>query len=400
MFWPTSDIRLRRRGHLISGNSLVALSLAAVVLSSGCVPFDRAYGDCVDSGRCVDDGGLPPGGSEDAGVSTDAGSNGGTEDGGLGDGGCVPAPISSLCTGSPWCEVYQAPADDAGTVELNAVFGFSPTDVWVGGSRGFVAHWDGCRWSEQRLEGEPTIHSIWGVEPSVIWFGGGIGLPDENDDPMLALRRLNPNGAFTKHDPTARGRLYGISGSSGIDVWFVGGRHAFNVIRPTVLHWDGGSLRMLDPFDDAFPAYHMPLHDVWSTGPGEAWMAGSSGQVWRREGGSFKQAVESGHWFTTWAPTPDDVWLAGDQGKMMHGDGGTSFSSVPSGTTARIARIRGPDATRAWGVGDNGTVAELRDGAWTAATFAPYSDFRSLWAPSLDEVWIVTADGKVLHNRR
>lgn len=380
-------------------NRRATLGLCAVmwVAAAACMNFDDAHDRCVQSGRCgSDDGGSPDsgtapvdGGSKDDGgeqshqdAGTDAGQDAGS------DAGCTPAPITSNCA-QPWCEVYAAPAGQS----LAGIYGFSPTDVWVAGAAGFAAHWDGCGWTEHTLEGAPYIWGIWGSEPSIVWF---VGEKKVNDKPYLAVRRFNPNGFFSRHEPSAEGALYSVSGSSGNDVWMVGARTG--AINSVVVHWDGSSLDYFSQFD--LPGTIPQLFDVWSTGADEAWIAGSFGEIWRWTNGTWQTFTATGAHFTVWSPDQASAWVAGTNGHILHGDGGTAWQPFASGTPDDLSRLRGVDATRAWAVGANGTIAELNGTTWTAARHPPYSYFNNLWVGSASEVWIVTDDGKVLHNKR
>lgn len=380
------------------------LCAAVFVSVMACVDFDDAHKDCVATGRCVDggdpqDGGLTADGGSgetDAGAQ-DGGADAGT-DGGHGgstdagaDGGCVPEPISANCS-DPWCEVYAAPTGKS----LEAIYGFSPTNVWVGGADGFVAQWDGCGWTEHTLDDAPTIWGVWGADPSVIWFVGH-KVVDGVDN--LVVRRLNPNGLFTRHDPTGipEGRLYSVSGSSTNDVWMVGTRVGSNALNSVVIRWNGSTLRGLSQFD--MPSASTYLFDVWSTGPDEVWISGNFGEVWRWSGGNWQEWAFPGAHYTIWAPNRDVAWVAGSNGHIAYGDGGTAWQEVPSGTAAHLNRLRGFDAQNAWAVGGNGTIAEFNGSTWSAATYPPYSNFNNVWAGSPTDVWVVTNDGKVLHKK-
>lgn len=365
--------------------------------------FDVAYNQCVATGRCEDLAGADDGstGTGDGGVAdSDAGSDpsdagpddadGGPGDGGGlgpdgGDAGCTPGPIPTTCAMS-WCEVYQSPSQQP----ITAVYGFSPTDVWVAGGAGLTAHWDGCRWTEHFLTDLPAISSIWGASPSAVWFVG-------SKTGTTAIRRYNANGFFSTHDTGAVGSLNAVSGSSPNDVWMVGSREGTAVVNTVVLHWNGASFKQ-------FSAAELPngttyLVDVWSTGPGEAWMVGSGSNIWKRSNGTWETSTPPGTHFGVWAASPDEVWVTGASGRILRGDGGTGWTEVSSGTSSGLYEIHGHHPTRAWAVG-TGDVVRYDGISWRTETVRPGSIFRDVWAGSDTEVWIVTNEGAVLHNRR
>ena len=97
----------------------------------------------------------------DAGSDAPAPIEAGTDAGETGDADIVPTG----CAGD-WC---VEPLDGITNVTLNAIWGSGPNDVWVVGTRGFAAHFDGSKWTVQRPNTLLSLFSIWGSGPNDVW---------------------------------------------------------------------------------------------------------------------------------------------------------------------------------------------------------------------------------------
>lgn len=64
--------------------------------------------------------------------------------------------------------------EKTGTSEtINAIFGFSSTDIWAAGDNGTILHFDGSTWSHISLPGYGGhLRAIWGAAPDDVWIGG------------------------------------------------------------------------------------------------------------------------------------------------------------------------------------------------------------------------------------
>ena len=81
--------------------------------------------------------------------------------------------------GQEW-ELQRIPAVTAfGTISrgpMNAVFAFSPDDVWIFSDAGSFAHWNGSNWkSEYVSERNGGIRKMWGTSSDNIYFVGNNG---------------------------------------------------------------------------------------------------------------------------------------------------------------------------------------------------------------------------------
>ena len=54
--------------------------------------------------------------------------------------------------------------------DLAAVWGFGPSDGWVGGYGGVIPRYDGSKWTAMSTGTNYTFITIWGTAPSMIRF--------------------------------------------------------------------------------------------------------------------------------------------------------------------------------------------------------------------------------------
>lgn len=60
---------------------------------------------------------------------------------------------------------------------LDAIFGFSASDIWAAGDSGTLLHFDGKSWSPVVIQGySGALRAIWGAATNDVWFGGEDGL--------------------------------------------------------------------------------------------------------------------------------------------------------------------------------------------------------------------------------
>jgi hypothetical protein len=107
--------------------------------------------------------------------------------------------------GGAWVDVQKP----TGVTRLNAVFGFSGNEVWVGGTNA-VARWNGSTWQTWSMPGAVT--GLWGGASNDVW-AVGTGF----------LSRWN--GAAWTQQPGIAWNFSDIDGSSTSDVWAVAPGH-------------------------------------------------------------------------------------------------------------------------------------------------------------------------------
>jgi hypothetical protein len=129
--------------------------------------------------------------------------------------GCGPiAPVCPL-TGVCW----ESPLP-LGAI-LNTVWGSSENDIWVGGERGTLLHWDGLAWTFNDFTTEWVI-ALWGTGASDVWA-------------------LLGNCATYRFDGNAWVGVNGGGSCSAHTGWSATPDDAWHTRSSELLRWDGDS---------------------------------------------------------------------------------------------------------------------------------------------------------------
>ena len=111
--------------------------------------------------------------------------------------------------GTSWSTV------SAGISGVRAIWGTSPSDVWIGGTGGNVVHWNGTSWSAPILVGNTDVGGIWGTSTSDVYLVNRAG----------SIWHFNGTNWVRYRNPADS--YVGVWGSSRTDVWVVGADAAF-----------------------------------------------------------------------------------------------------------------------------------------------------------------------------
>ncbi len=94
---------------------------------------------------------------------------------------------------------------------LNAIWGFSSTDIWTVGWNGLIAHWDGVTWTPVPSGTTERLDGIWGSAANDVWAVGASGTI------------LHWDGtSWTQHPSSTLNDLHAVWGSSPTDIWIAG----------------------------------------------------------------------------------------------------------------------------------------------------------------------------------
>jgi hypothetical protein len=123
-----------------------------------------------------------------------------------------------------------APALSA-QVELRAIWGTSPTDVWVVGEAPAALHWDGQAWNEMPfgLSRPGTLNGVWASGPRDVFAVGAEG----------AVLHFDGGSWSRMTVPTDRD-LVAVAGRSASDVYALA-QSSSDREAPQLLHYDGRS---------------------------------------------------------------------------------------------------------------------------------------------------------------
>ena len=247
---------------------------------------------------------------------------------------------------------------------VNALWASAADDVWAVGEQSLVMHWDGARWSEQRLPG--NFRAIWGRGRDDVWING------------CGDFFYHWDGATWRHVPSSvppshMGVCAALWGASATDVSAIG--------YDASLRWDGAAWKkQLDPTEPVAGSWR---YDKLRAGIGYVdnarifalWGAHSGGDLWavgqediragfdgwplvlrRRDGRWSKLPTPQteGTLLAAWGDRDDRVWAVGTKGIILRWDG-ASWTQEESGVIEQLSSIHGAGGT-VWIVGDRGTV--------------------------------------------
>ena len=215
-----------------------------------------------------------------------------------------------------------------------SLWGYAPSDVWMGTGNGSVGHWNGSAWAY--ATGMP-INAFWGSGTSDVW---GVG-------PAGKIWHFN-GSAWSLVASGTSNDLVGVWGSAASDVWAVG-------YGGIVLHWNGTSWNTSTTGMSA-----EWLYGVWGSGPNDVWVVGSGSTI-KHWNGTYWASVTSHStaWLRAVAGTgPKDAWAVGHQGTLLRWDG-SNWLPMTSGTTKDLYAVWA-NGSEVVAVGAGGTILARR----------------------------------------
>jgi hypothetical protein len=230
------------------------------------------------------------------------------------------------------------------TGDIRAIWGTAANDVWAVTADGKVLHMDGMAWSVVAEALTGGWSGVWAHSPREVWVAGNAGVGRFDG---TTWRTLNPPfGTVQALWGAGPGAPWGAGefGFGNSDLVFWNGRL-----------WDWGQYAEPPPFESRIKA-------IWGTRPDNVWAVGTR-SIYRYDG---------------------KVWRA---------------VFTPDRRRGGLLAVRGLGETDVWAVGD--FVVNHFDGRrWTDVAPDPgiaFNTFYGVWASAADDVWIVGANGYILH---
>jgi hypothetical protein len=246
---------------------------------------------------------------------------------------------------------------------MNLMGGSGPSDVWAYSAIPFacgtggtcfinvVWRWDGSQWNQYS---STTGDSVGGARVSFLSPTNGWGLGTNGV--------WHWDGQQWSPPPDSRSNIDALSGSSATDVWAVGSS------PQAILHWDGAHWTPVP--SGVSPS--VVLSSVASTGPSDAWIAGSAGTLLHGGVSGFATVAlpTSADLTGVWTQTPGDVWVVGKQGTVLHQTAaGWNVEAADAGWP-NLGGVFEDSAGTVWAYGDNSFRAEKENDQWSAITDA------------------------------
>lgn len=261
------------------------------------------------------------------------------------------------------------------TQTLWALQAFSPTDIWVGGTNGYIGHFDGATWSTVTSPAAGTLYIFWAISATDIWLVGQMctllhyqgtswqSVVAQGCTGNKALNSIDGTAASNMWVTGEQGTILAFNGTSWTDhsqsnlsYWSIDVTSSTDVLvvgtLGTTLRWNGSTLVT------ETGAPNETLSSIARIGS-DTWLVGGNGAIARKAGAGTWQPVASpvtsGTLYAIYAAAANDIWAVGTGGVIIHYDG-TAWSQVQSPTTKTLRNITGIPGGGLVAVGDSGVV--------------------------------------------
>lgn len=302
-------------------------------------------------------------------------------------------------------------------MDLSDVTAVAANDVWAVGSQGSVVHYDGTLW---KLVSSGTLQDLTGVSASSssnIWISGGDGglvlkgngstfspVSTGNSVRTTGIYTTGPNqvfvatdspnvmrynGTWNTDDSKSRsvGKLIGISGSSGSNVWVYGSDN-------TLSRYNGSSWTVSNR--------NFTPTGIFATGASDGYMVNFDNKMYKNSGTDF--TVVSGPAGATglagiWGTSASNIFTSGPTGALYRYDG-SQWTTIQTSAKEVYAYAKGAGvaANDMWAVGQRGVIAHW-DGTTATSRRANVftGDVNSVWGSGTNDVWFSTKNKTVVH---
>ncbi|MEO8563495.1 MAG: hypothetical protein ABI601_15555 [bacterium] len=261
---------------------------------------------------------------------------------------------------------------------MQTVWGFSATDVWVGGPSGgptTLQHWNGSSWTPAGgyctltpLKCETT--SLWGAASNDVWAVGS--------------EFVHYDGSAWTFFATPAATLRAVWGVASNDI-YAGGNNG------DIYHYDGATWTALSHVTTGLGT--QLVSTIWGTGTSNIYVgtsdpATTGGLGVRRFNGSTWSTVSAGinSARVIWGSGPNDIYAGGDAGLLRHWNG-TSWStaSAPFGSSPAdaIFGIWGSSSTSVYVTQTNGNLWHWNGSSWVNLPNANMG-FYGIWGSGRD----------------
>lgn len=268
-----------------------------------------------------------------------------------------------------------APVQPSTTSNLWALHAFSATDIWVAGTTGYIARWNGSSWTPSASNETLTLFILWAAAQDNLWLVGEactlLRYQGVSWQPML-VNGCTGNKALNSIDGTTtsnvwvageQGTILQYNGSTWTDrsqgnlsYWDVDVESATDTLVSgtlgTILRWNGSMMVNEAGSPTA------TLAAITKAG-NESWMVGGMGTIIHKIGAGTWTAqqspVTSGTLYGVYAAATNDVWAVGTAGVILHYNG-SAWAQVQSPTTKTLRNISGIPGGGMVATGDTGVV--------------------------------------------
>jgi hypothetical protein len=266
----------------------------------------------------------------------------------------------------------QQTVNQFGIEAINAVWGSSASNVWIGGTNGpnALQHWNGTSWT-------PTadtldVVALWGSSSTDVYAVGG-----------KKIQRYDGVG-WTEVTSGASNPLLSIWGSSSTDI-YAGG------FSGTLVHSTGGAFSSVPSTGIGVE----PIAAIWGSSSSNVYVGATN--VYRYNGSSWS-SVNTGisNIRAIWGTSATDIWMGATSGNLTHYNG-TSWTTSTVGT-ADIGGIWGTSSTDVYMVNRAGEIWHYNGASWVKYALSD-ALLTGIWGSGRTDVWTVGGDAAFEVNR-
>jgi hypothetical protein len=255
---------------------------------------------------------------------------------------------------------------------INAVWGSSSSDVWVGGTNGpnALQRWNGSSWTS--TSDTLDVLGLWGSSSTNVYAVGG-----------KKIQRFD-GASWTEVSSGASNPLLSIWGSSSTDI-YAGG------FSGTLVHSTGGAFTPVASTGIGVEA----ISAIWGSSSSDVYVGATN--VYRYNGSTWG-TVSTGlsNVRAIWGSSSTDIWMGATAGNMTHYNG-TSWTTSTVGT-ANISGIWGTSATDVYMVNRVGEIWHYNGTSWVKYALTD-TGFAGIWGSGRTDVWAVGGDAAFEVNR-
>ena len=378
-------------------------------------------------GACATDASVLPSNLREDEVplpSQDSGADAEGEDAGDEERPCSDcAYYPDVCSADVFCPAATFDPQSTGALDprtrIHTIRSRTPTDVWVAGGLGALAHFDGSSWKRVDIGAEATINALW--------------LRDDGEVAMGRLTKFYSHGVDIVDAGVSSDGWTSFSSQSGPDDYFSSLKALHQVWAPRGAEWLWAAttadtndfntsglwrVRVTDEatFELGIGIAHTACADIvcrhmtalHGISADDLWAVGDDGKTLRISGAQGDapavQAFNSQTWEAlhgVWAASPTEAWSVGARGTIRHYTGDPLFWDVVSAvpTTRTLNAVWGSSPSDVWAVGDGAVVLHYDGTSWSRVKIAglgPHRpDLYTVWVAAPGRVWI-GGDGVVL----
>jgi beta propeller repeat protein len=242
------------------------------------------------------------------------------------------------------------------------------------------------------------VAGIWGLLWAIVFIGILILLILVQSLPMLTPASAD-NLHVVEYQITSSGsrtwntmpiiisaNLYGIWGSSGSDIFAIGG------YGRTILHYDGNAWSLMTSGTTGI------LRGVWGSSGSDVFAVGYGGTILHYDGSAWSLMTSGTPYYLSgvWGSSGSDVFIVGYNGTILHYDG-SAWSLKTTGTTDTLLGVWGSSASDVFAVGVGGTILHYDSRVWSPMAPGTTKNLFDVWGNSTTDVFAVGGDGTILH---